>query len=409
MVKLNRRIAALKPSATMAAETRATELKAAGVDVISLAAGEPDFDTPERIKEAARRALAEGRTKYTPVNGIVELKAAIREKLKRENNLDYEIAEIMASAGAKQAEANIIGALFDEGDEVIIPTPAWVSFNAMVALSGAEPLLVECPEENGFLLDPERLRTAITPRTRGIILNSPSNPTGAVFSRSHLAELARVLLESDIWVLSDDVYEHIVYDGPAPHIFQIEPRLRQKGIVLNSLSKAYAMTGWRLGYAAGPREVIAAASRLQGQNSGNPNSITQAAAIEALTGPQDELHTMMREFRARRELVVERVRRLPGFKLPNIPNGAFYAFPNITALLGSTLDGKPIVDGNAFADLALNEARVALVGGNDFGAPGHVRMSYATSRENLNIAFDRLTALLARLARPAERAQQPGK
>jgi aspartate aminotransferase len=221
--------------------------------------------------------------------------------------------------------------------------------------------------------------------------------------------LARVLLESDIWVLSDDVYEHIIYDGVAPHIFQIEPRLRQKGIVLNSLSKAYAMTGWRLGYAAGPREVIAAASRLQGQNSGNPNSITQAAAIEALTGPQDELHTMMREFRARRELVVERVRQLPGFKLPNIPHGAFYAFPNITALLGATLNGKSIVDGNSFADLALNEARVALVGGNDFGAPGHVRMSYATSRENLNIAFDRLTELLMRLERPAERTEQPGK
>src|ERR1700723_4069430 len=304
MVKLNRRIAALKPSATMAAETRATELKEAGVDVISLAAGEPDFDTPERIKDAARRALTAGQTKYTPVTGLRALKEAIKLKLKRDNGLDYEISEIMASAGGKQAEANIIGALFDEGDEVIIPTPAWVSFVAMVNLAGATPVLVPCPEENGFILDPERLKRAITPRTRGIILNSPSNPTGTAYAAGQLSELAKILLEADLWVLSDDVYEHIVYDGAIPHIFQIEPRLQARGLALNSLSKAYAMTGWRIGFAAGPKEVIAAASRLQGQNSGNPNSITQDAAIEALTGPQDEIKTMMAEFRRRRELVV---------------------------------------------------------------------------------------------------------
>jgi aspartate aminotransferase len=399
MLKLNRRIAALKPSATMAAETRATELKAAGVDVISLAAGEPDFDTPERIKNAARRALDAGQTKYTPVTGTRDLKEAIKLKLKRENGLDYDITEIMASAGGKQAEANVIAALFDEGDQVIVPTPAWVSFVAMVNLSGAEAQLVESPEEAGFMLEPERLRRAITPRTRGIILNSPSNPTGAVYSPSQLAELAKILLEADLWVLSDDVYEHIIYDGTLPHIFQIEPRLKAKGFALNSLSKAYAMTGWRLGFAAGPKEVIAAASRLQGQNSGNPNSITQAAAIEALTGPQDEIKTMMEEFRRRRELVVERVRKLPGFKLPNVPNGAFYVFPNISELIGMSLGGKTINDGNSFADLVLSEAQVALVGGNDFGAPHHVRLSYATSIENLNSAFDRIAAMLAKLRR----------
>ncbi|HJU27760.1 MAG TPA: pyridoxal phosphate-dependent aminotransferase, partial [Candidatus Binataceae bacterium] len=384
MIKLNRRIAAIKPSATMAAEARATELKAAGVDIISLAAGEPDFDTPERIKEAARRALANGQTHYTPVSGLAELKEAIRFKLKRDNGLDYENAEILASAGGKQAEANVIAALFDESDEVIIPTPAWVSFAAMVSLSGATPKFVECPEEHGFLLDPSRLRKAITPRTRGIILNSPSNPTGAVFSHEQLAALAGVLLDSEMWVMSDDVYEHIVYDGPAPHIFQVEPRLKSRGIVFNSLSKAYAMTGWRIGFAAGPREAIAAASRLQGQNSGNPNSVTQFAAMEALRGPQDDIHTMMAEFRARRELVVQRVRQLPGFRLPNVPQGAFYAFPNISEWIGASLGGAKITDGNSMADLMLNEARVAIVGGNDFGAPNHVRMSYATSRENLN-------------------------
>jgi aspartate aminotransferase len=397
MIKLNRRIAAIKPSATMAAEARATELKAAGVDIISLAAGEPDFDTPERIKDAARRALTDGMTHYTPVSGTAALKEAIRVKLKRDNGLDYEPAEILASAGGKQAEANVIAALFDEGDEVIIPTPAWVSFVAMVNLSGAEAQLVRCAEERGFLLDPKQLRNAITPRTRGIILNSPSNPTGAVYSSEQLAALARILLDAGIWVMSDDVYEHIVYDGAVPHIFQIEPRLKTRGIVFNSLSKAYAMTGWRIGFAAGPREAIGAATRLQSQNSGNPNSITQAAAIEALTGPQEEIHTMMAEFRARRELVVERVRRLDGFRLPNVPQGAFYVFPNIAALIGASLNGTKITDGNTLAELILNEAHVALVGGNDFDAPEHVRMSYATSLANLNQAFDRIEELLRRL------------
>lgn len=399
MIKLNRRIAAIKPSATMAAEARATELKAAGVDIISLAAGEPDFDTPERIKDAARRALTDGMTHYTPVSGTAALKEAIRVKLKRDNGLDYEPAEILASAGGKQAEANVIAALFDEGDEVIIPTPAWVSFVAMVNLSGAEAKLVLCAEERGFLLDPEQLRKAITPRTQGIILNSPSNPTGAVYSSEQLAALARILLDAGIWVMSDDVYEHIVYDGAVPHIFQIEPRLKTRGIVFNSLSKAYAMTGWRIGFAAGPREAIGAATRLQSQNSGNPNSITQAAAIEALTGPQKEIHTMMAEFRARRDLVVERVRRLDGFRLPNVPQGAFYVFPNITALIGASLDGTKITDGNTLAELILNEAHVALVGGNDFDAPEHVRMSYATSLANLDQAFDRIEGLLRKLKR----------
>jgi aspartate aminotransferase len=397
MIKLNRRIAALKPSATMAAEARATELKAAGVDIISLAAGEPDFDTPERIKDAARRALAEGMTHYTPVTGTAALKEAIRVKLKRDNGLDYEIAEILAAAGGKQAEANVIAALFDEGDEVIIPTPAWVSFVAMVNLSGAEARLVPCAESNGFLLEPDQLRAAISSRTRGIILNSPSNPTGAVYSSEQLTALSRVLLEAGIWVMSDDVYEHISYNGAMPHLFQIEPRLKPRGIVFNSLSKAYAMTGWRIGFAAGPREVIGAAGRLQSQNSGNPNSITQAAAIEALSGPQDEVATMAAEFRARRELVVDRVRRLDGFSLPNVPQGAFYVFPNISRLIGKNFNGTRITDGTSLADLILNEAHVATVGGNDFGAPEYVRMSYATSIANLNRAFDRIEGLLKRL------------
>jgi len=396
-IKLNRKVAALKPSATMAADNRAKELRAAGVDVISLDAGEPDFDTPERIKEAARRALAAGRTKYTAVSGIPELKQAICAKLKRDNQLDYQPSEIIACAGCKQAEANVIATLFDEGDEVIIPTPAWVSFSAMVELSGAKPKLVRCPESNGFLLTPDLLKSAINPRTRGIMLNSPSNPTGTVYSAGHLTELARILLDAGIWVMSDDVYEHIVFDGPAPHIFQIEPRLKERGIIFNSLSKTYAMTGWRIGFAAGPMEVIAATSRLQSQNSGNPNSITQAAAIEALTGPQDEVKAMAEEFRARRELVVGRLRRIPGFKLPNVPPGAFYAFPNVSELLGSSFNGQAIVDGDSLANFLLEEAKVSTVGGNDFGAPEHVRLSYATSRENLAKAFDRIELAAAKL------------
>jgi aspartate aminotransferase len=330
------------------------------------------------------------------VSGIAELKAAICYKLKRDNGLDYNSKEILASAGGKQAEANIINSLFDEGDEVIIPTPAWVSFSAMVSLSGAQPILLRCPEELGFILDADRLRQAITHRTKGIILVSPSNPTGAVYSATQLSELAEVLLGTNIWVMSDDVYEHIVYDGPVPHIFQTEPRLKERGIVFNSLSKAYAMTGWRIGFAAGPSEAISAAARLQSQNSGNPNSITQAAAVEALTGPQDEVTRMVEEFRARREIVVRCVRGLPGFHLPHVPQGAFYAFPSIRGLLGTKFGDRMITDGDTFADVALNEAHVAMVGGNDFGAPEHVRLSYATSRDNITTAFDRLERLIAR-------------
>lgn len=400
MLKLNRRVAAIKPSATLAADARATELRAAGVDVIPLAAGEPDFDTPERIKEAARRALAEGKTKYTPVSGTREFKEAVRVKLRRDNGLEYEPAEIMASAGSKPAECNVIGSIFDEGDEVIIPTPAWVSFVAMVQLSGATPKPLNCPESDGFLLDPERLRRAIGPRTRGIILNSPSNPTGATYGAEELAALARVLVESGLWVMSDDAYEHISYGSARiPHLFEIEPRLKARGIVFNTLSKTYAMTGWRIGFAAGPREVIAAGARLQSQNSGNPSSIAQAAAVEALTGPQDEVRVMAAEFRARRDLVVERIRRLAGFILPNVPAGAFYAFPNVTPLLEREYKGRPIGDGDRLAEVILDEARVAIVGGNDFGAPDHVRLSYATSRESLSRAFDRLERLTRELMR----------
>jgi aspartate aminotransferase len=399
MLKLNRRIAAIKASATLAADARATEMKLAGIDVVSLAAGEPDFDTPERIKDAARTALTGGQTKYTPVGGTAALKKAIQLKLKRDNQLDYELNEIIASAGAKQSEANVIAALFDEGDEVIIPTPAWVSFAAMVSLSGAEAKFLPCSEESGFVLEPDALRRAITPRTRGIMLNSPSNPTGAVYGAEQLTAIARVLVDTDIWVMSDDVYEHIAYDGFTPHLFHIEPKLKSHGIVFNSLSKTYAMTGWRIGFAAGPKDAIAAANRLQSQNSGNPNSVTQAAAIEALTGPQDELATMLEAFRARNALVVERIRRIPGFKLPNVPQGAFYVFPNVSGLLGTSFNGTKITDGDSLAAYLLDQAHVSLVGGNDFGAPDHVRISYATSIAQLNEAFDRIERAVAKLSK----------
>ncbi|HZY59649.1 MAG TPA: pyridoxal phosphate-dependent aminotransferase [Candidatus Binataceae bacterium] len=397
MVKLNRRVAALRPSATMAAEARATELKEAGVNVISLAAGEPDFDTPERIKEAARQAMAAGQTKYTPVGGSSRLKQALCLKLKRDNGLDYEPAEVMASAGGKQGAFNTIATLFDEGDEVIIPTPAWVSFAEMVRLAGAEPKLVPAPEKHGFRIGAQDLRTALTSKTRGIILNSPCNPTGAVYREEHLGALSKVLLEAGLWVLCDDVYEHMTYDGGVTHLFRVEPRLRERGIVLNSLSKTYAMTGWRLGMVAGPREVMQAVSRLQGQNSGNPNSIAQAAAIEALTGAQDEVVTMVAEFRTRRNFVVERIRSLPGFSLPNVPDGAFYAFPSVTPLLSARWKDAPLKDGDGVAAMLLDQAQVALVGGNDFGAPDHVRISYATSMTNLREAFDRIERVVKKM------------
>jgi aspartate aminotransferase len=397
MIKLNRRVGMLKPSATLAAEARAIELREAGKNVISLAAGEPDFDTPERIKQAARVAMAEGLTKYTAVSGTSRLKQAICAKLKRENGLSYEPAEVMATAGGKPAAANLINALFDEGDEFIIPTPAWVSFIAMVQLSGATPKLVPTAERDGFRLDAQTLQAALTPATRGILLNSPCNPTGAVYREEHLRALARICVEAKLWVICDDVYEHISYGAPIPHLFAIEPRLKEQGIVVNSLSKSYAMTGWRIGMAAGPREAIAAATRLQGQNASNPNSIAQAAAVEALNGPQDDVKRMAAEFHRRRDFVVERVRTIPGFSLPNIPEGAFYVFPNVSALLDCKWNGKAVGDGDGLARILLDEALVSTVGGTDFGAPQFVRLSYANSLENLREAFDRIERVTRKL------------
>ena len=392
MIKLNRRIATLKHSATLAADARAMEMKAAGIDVIPLAAGEPDFDTPERIKEAARRALAEGKTKYTAVGGIPELKDAIRLKLKRENGLDYERVEVLVSAGCKQAEANVIGALFDEGDEVIIPGPAWVSFSAMVSLSGATPKLVVCPEENGFLLDPDLLRRAVTPRTRGIILNSPSNPTGAVYSAGHLNEISRVLLDADMWVLSDDVYEHIVYDGPIPHIFQIEPRLKAKGVVLNSLSKAYAMTGWRIGLALAPGPVAKAMAALQSHTTTGANHPAQFAAAVALGDDQVErdVARMVAEFRKRRDVVVARFRQeLPGVEFVE-PLGAFYFFFRV--------DSFGRITGTEFCTRLVTTTGVALVPGAAFGDDRYVRLSYAASLDNIQKALDRIIGFAKKLA-----------
>ncbi len=267
----------------------------------------------------------------------------------------------------------------------------------MVRLAGAEPRLVPAPEKQGFRISAQDLRNALTSKSRGIILNSPCNPTGAVYGEEHLGALAKVLLEAGLWVLCDDVYEHMTYDGGVTHLFRIEPRLRERGIVLNSLSKTYAMTGWRLGMVAGPREVVQAVSRLQGQNSGNPNSIAQAAAIEALTGPQEEVATMVAEFRTRRNFVVERIRSLPGFSLPNVPDGAFYAFPSVTPLLSARWKDAPLKDGDGVAAMLLDQAQVALVGGNDFGAPDHVRISYATSMANLREAFDRIERVVRKM------------
>ncbi len=396
-LKLNRRVAAIKPSATMAAEARATQMREQGVDVISLAAGEPDFDTPERIKNAARKALEAGLTKYTATTGTRELKEAIRFRLKADTGLEYELSEIVASAGGKQAASNVINTLFDEGDEVIIPTPAWVSYAAMVELSGATPKFVPTREEDGFILTPNQLRSVLNSRSRGIILNSPCNPTGAVYNEEQLRALSQVILEAGLWVISDDVYSNMVYDGVAPHLFCVEPRLRERGIIVNSLSKTYAMTGWRVGFAVGPREVMSAVGRLQSQNSGNPNSIAQAAAVEALTGPQDEVKLMMEEFRRRRALVVERVRALPGFALTHPPAGAFYVFPKVAKLLGAVWNNITLNSGDQLADMLLERAHVAVVGGTDFGFPDHIRISYANSIPKLNAAFDRIEQVLRTL------------
>ncbi len=397
-MRLAKRIGLVKPSATLAVTAEVARLRAAGIEVVDFGAGEPDFDTPQRIKDAAVRALAAGATKYTPVAGTQEIKRAIVAKLERVNRLAYAPEETIATCGGKHALFSAFHALFGEPDEVILPAPFWVSYQDMLVLAGARPVVLQAPACAGFKLTASQLAAAIGPRTRGVILNSPSNPTGAAYDRGELESVAAVLRDApDVFVVVDDVYEMLYFDGPRPpHLLELCPELRDRTLVVNSVSKTYAMTGWRLGYAAGPAELIRAMATLQGQMTSNPTALVQAAAAEALAGPQDEIAPMVEEFRWRRDYVMQRLAELPGVDCVP-PAGAFYAFPDVEALFSCRWRGAPLGSANRVCEFLLAEARVALVAGDDFAAPNHVRISYATSRENLRRGFDAIARALAAL------------
>ncbi|PWE34179.1 aspartate transaminase [Maritimibacter sp. 55A14] len=393
-------LARVKPSPTVAVTTLARDLKAQGRDVIGLGAGEPDFDTPDNIKAAAKRAIDEGQTKYTAPDGIAELKSAICEKFRRDNGLDYDASEISVSTGGKQVLFNALMATLNPGDEVIVPAPYWVSYPDMVRLCGGEPVIVGATQEAGFRITPAQLEAAITPRTKWLIFNSPSNPTGAGYGRADLAALTEVLMRHPhVWVLSDDMYEHIAYPGfdfctPA----EVEPRLRDRTLTVNGVSKAYAMTGWRIGYAGGPEHLITAMRKVQSQSTTNPCSISQWAAVEALNGPQDYIATSRAAFLRRRDMVVEMLNAAPGLSCP-VPEGAFYVYPSIAGCIGKTSPaGTRIATDEDFATALLEETGVAVVFGAAFGLSPHFRVSYAASDEALREACTRITNFCASLS-----------
>jgi len=394
------RLKSLAPSSTLAVQARARELRARGVDVISFGAGEPDFDTPARIKDAAVAAMRLGQTKYTEVGGIAELRAAVVAKLKRDNGLHYEPADVVISCGAKHTLFNIMVALLNPGDQVLVPSPYWVSYPEQARLLEADPVAVITDEATGFDLDPARLRDAVTPRTKIIVVNSPNNPTGAVFSQAALEAVARLAVDRQLWVISDECYEALTFEGRHISIAQLGPDIKARTIVVNTCSKAYAMTGWRIGYAAGSRELIRAMTNVQSQVTSNPSSIAQWAAVEALTGPQDEVAKMAGEFDRRRRLIVEGLNALPGVSCV-MPKGAFYAFANVGKLFGktTTIGGATrTLRGSAdVTEFLLEHARVAVVPGVDFGSDAHVRLSYATSAELIRQGLSRMEAALHRL------------
>jgi aspartate aminotransferase len=396
-MRLSERSKVIKPAVTLALAARAQAMRAQGIDVANFTAGEPDFDTPQRIKEAAIQALNRGMTKYTEVRGIEPLREAIVEKYKQECGLSYQKDEVLVSCGGKHALYNLLQALLNEGDEVVIPSPYWVSYSDMTLLAGGIPKIIRAGENNGFRITPAELQSALSPKSRAFILNSPSNPTGTAYSRKDLEELARVLERHDCLIISDDIYEKIVYDDFRFHsIVTINPRLRERTIIVNSVSKTYAMTGWRIGYALGQAAAISAAAKIQSQSTSNPTSFAQWAAVEALRGPQDEVREMVREFQRRRDSIVERLNAMPGIRCFN-PQGAFYVFPNVRPLLGKKGKSKKMESASDLAEFLLEEARVASVPGEDFGSGENIRFTYAASLEEIEKGCDRMETAIKKL------------
>ena len=396
-MRLATRVANIKPSETLAITAKANALKAEGRDVIGFGAGEPDFDTPANIKQAAIKAIEDGFTKYTPVGGTDELKDAIINKLKRDNSLVYKRSQIVVSCGAKHSLYNLAQALFETGDEVIIPAPYWVSYPDIVVLAGGKPVILNTLEKDGFKIKPEQLKSAITNNTRALIINGPSNPTGTVYSPEELKAIASVLIDENILIITDDIYEKILYTKyPFANIASVESKLKDRTIVVNGVSKAYAMTGWRIGYAAGPEEIISAVSKIQSQNTSNPTSISQKASVEALNGDQSVVSIMVGEFRKRRDVIVAALNDIPNVKCL-LPEGAFYVFPNVSGVYGHSYKGKKITDSTQLIDYLLDEANVAAVPGAAFGSDDHIRISYATSLKNIEEGVKRIKNAIARL------------
>lgn len=390
----------MQPSPTMAVTAKAAEMRAAGEDVIGLGAGEPDFDTPDFIKNAAKQALDEGKTKYTPVGGTPQLKQAIIGKFSRENGLDYTADQIIVSTGAKQIIFNAMLATLNEGDEVMIPAPYWVSYPDIVRFAGGKDVTIPCPAADGFKLTAAALEAAITPKTKWLVLNSPSNPTGAAYSADELAALGEVLEKHPhVYVMSDDIYEHLLYDGKKfATLAQVTPALYDRTLTINGVSKAYAMTGWRIGYAGGPVELTKAMAKIQSQSTSNPNSIAQAATVTALEGDQSFLHEWRKAFAARRDLVVDKLNAIDGIECAT-PDGAFYVFPSCEGLLGrKTPEGKTITNDTDFSAYLLESVKVAVVMGVAFGMAGHFRISYATSESVLEDACNRIADAVAKLS-----------
>lgn len=396
MAELSNRLNRLAPSQTLAMSQKSGEMKAQGIDVINMSVGEPDFNTPDHIKEAAKKAVDENFSRYSPVPGYMDLRKAIVAKLKNENNLDYATSEILVSNGAKQSVCNTVMALVNDGEEVIIPAPYWVSYPQMVKLAGGTPVIVNAGFEQNFKMTPEQLEAAITPKTRVLILCSPSNPTGSVYTKDELEALAEVIKRHDnLFVLADEIYEHINYVGKHESIAQF-PGMKERTIIVNGVSKAYAMTGWRIGFIAAPEWIVKGCNKLQGQYTSGPCSVSQKAAEAAYTTSQECVETMRKAFERRRDLIVKLAKEIPGLEV-NCPQGAFYLFPKCSGFYGKSYEGKTINNSTDLAMFLLEEGHVATVGGDAFGDPECFRMSYATSDDNIREAMRRIKETLAKL------------
>ncbi|MBT9147216.1 MAG: Aspartate aminotransferase [Syntrophomonadaceae bacterium] len=396
-MSLAKKITSIKPSLTLAITAKAKAMRDKNVNVIGFGAGEPDFDTPVFIKQAAKKAMDAGFTKYTPTSGILELKKAICDKFVRDNDLNYELGEIIISCGAKHSLYNAIQAICEEGDEVILPAPYWVSYPEQIKLAGATPIIVQTSEENGFKLKGRAFSESITRKTKALILNSPNNPTGAVYSKEELSSIAAIAMEKGIYIISDEIYEKIIYDAEHVSIAALSPQIKNLTILINGVSKSYSMTGWRIGYAAANKEIVAAMSGLQDHSTSNPSSISQWAAVAAISGDQSYLREMVVEFRKRRDYIVQRLSGIDGVSCLQ-PDGAFYFFLNVSGLFGKTFNGQMIMDSILLTELLLTEAKVAVVPGSAFGSPGHIRLSFATSMSNITSGLNRIEMMLKQLS-----------